>query len=235
MEMRFWLSIIIPAIFLIPAIILHFVKKGLIEKALVKYQQYEDGEIEEDTTHYIDDETVGREYVHVSYDSIEEAESVFGRKYKNMVIALATLGILAFGFLQYSYLDFKKNLVFEGRTEGTFDIAEGAEIPRTRFSFDISDKQLECDLMVAFNDNLKDFYAASIFVQIYDPVDSVIVFEMQKSMEGVEDGDDNIVFSTIDTTVVFIEPGAYVLDYYAETTDIPNGNMYLKANASLFE
>lgn len=234
MEMRFWMSIIIPAIFLIPAVILHFVKKGLIKKALIKYQQYEDGEIEEEDDTYYDGEDVNTKYVHVSYDSIEQAETAFGTKYKYMVIALSTIGIVSYLLLNYMYLDFKKNLIFEGPTQGTIKIKEGSDIPRTRFAFDVTAEQLDCDLHISFNGYLDDFYTSTIFVQVYDPVDSTIVFEMAKTMEGYEDSDENIAFASIDTTLMFSKAGHFVLDYYAETTNIPDGSMYVKANASVF-
>ena len=235
MDARLFIAILIPAIILIPALILFLLKKKMIKKALIKYQQYEDGEIEPEEELITDDidvlemDTRGK-YHHVSYDSIEEAEKAFNNRYTWIIRILFLAGVAAFMFLYHSYLDFKENLIVEGDTVGSFGLAEGSDIPRSRFEFEVKEGQRSADLVISFSDYIEWEYEANIYVQIFDPIDSLIVFEMDKVIVPSVDGDDNIAFSTQDTTVYFSNPGKYIMDYYTMTTEIPAGHFYLKAN-----
>lgn len=208
----------------------------MIEKALIKYQRYESGEEKEEEDEFVTNDydviemNQRGKYHHVSYDSLEEAEQAFSKRYTIMTRILVVLGIGLFMFLYYTYIDFKNNLIVEGDTIGSFGLEEGAPIPRSRFEFEVKEGQSSADLVISFNDYIEWEYEANIYVQIFDPQDSLIVFEMDRIITPSVDGDDNIAFSSQDTTVYFNVPGNYVLDYYTMTLDIPTGHFYLKAN-----
>jgi len=230
MEARLVLVFLFPAIILIPAIILHIRKGQILRKSMKKYRQYENGEVE-DTV--IDDalETLDVQgYEHKSYGSDEEAEKAFGNKYVWMIRALYAFALLVFCFSLYAYMDFKINLVTEADAKSSVGIQVGDPIPLTSVPFELKELKESYQLKVMFSNKPKEMFVGEIYMEIFDAVDSSLVFSVSKKLVPDYDDDENLYFPSYDTTVVFERTGSYIMNYYPLTVDIPPSHILLKSD-----